>query len=105
MILPGIRWRPPHMKSDVGLVAVTGSCSAWSYCQAGEGEPEPRGQLLDRGLHARVAHPVVVVSSGMRACPLGVRGQQRVGVAPSTPPGPETTHERTEPTADLSSRP
>ena len=71
-----------------------------------------RARLLRSGLHAAAAataevagvtDPVVVVSSGTRACPLGVRCQQRVdplsGTAP--PPGRNTTHERTDPSEHL----
>jgi hypothetical protein len=79
------------------------SC-AWSYCQAGVGPARASRPTLRSGLHAageaatvaRVANPVVVVSSGARACPLGIRCQQRVGPwSSATPSGPNTTHERT----------
>jgi hypothetical protein len=95
------------------LASGSGCASSWPLARAprgssrhaGEGQPEPRAQLPDTGLHARVAHPVVVVSSGARACPLGFRCQQRVGPwSSAAPPGLDTAHGCTEPTEHLSSR-
>jgi hypothetical protein len=70
-----------------------------------------RARLLRSGLHAavataevaRVTDSVVVVSGGARACPLGVRCQQRVGPVSDTapPPGRNTTHECPDPSEHL----
>jgi hypothetical protein len=109
-----------RIRSDTSIDA--GSSSSWTThaarsptCQAGVGPARAPRPTLRGGLHAageeaagvaRVANPVVVVSSGARACPLGIRCQQRVGLwSSATPPGPNTTHERTEPTEHLSSCP
>jgi hypothetical protein len=56
---------------------------------------------------ARVTDPVVVVSGGARAGPLGVRCQQRVGPLSGTapPPGRTTTQECTDPSEHLFTRP
>jgi hypothetical protein len=103
----------PTRRSTRLLVVLDYSCCAWSHCKAGVGLAKARRPTLRGGLHAageaaagvaRVANPVVVVSSGARACPLGIRCQQRVGPwSSATSPGPNTTHERTEPTEHLSS--
>jgi hypothetical protein len=107
--------RASRIRADTSIDAgssswATGSCSGWSSCQAGERQPKPHARLVGRGLHAaavaRVTDPVVVVSSGARACPLGVRGQQRVGPwSSATPPGPNTAHQCAQPSKHLSSRP
>jgi hypothetical protein len=104
-----LNWANQHQQRPSGPLTATDSGSVVRLLCRLIKRSSPRSRLpagVTTAEVARVTDPVVVVSGGARPCPLGVRGQQRVGPMSGTaaPPGWDTTRECTQPSQHLFSR-